>query len=313
MRHARDCVVIREIARGLPLAEPRTVDPIVALYRDDRSAWNAELLLDEKSSGAADALGTCTGSTERKPLIAVIHWEEDQLPSVAYEIFGNRGILVGVDLSSVDQERRGAAVGLALLGLSRGAIDLVICSNARPLLEMGAVDSDCIFVNFQHKRMHLTAATKQLQRLSGLLAGNVAELLPFEFGLSLKEACFIEEAARSFIEEAARSGNSASEPFRRTIRKLRSLGAACFTDSAVDGSGNHPQDVDEGAFRLTPGWTTKGTSDRISVVFSCNDPEEPSTWISLTAVRRSNRTLSVANSLLGVVATPELEWQRWLA
>jgi len=306
MRHAGYCVVIREIARGAARATPRMLDPIVALYRSDRSDGNVELLLDETSSGTADALVTRVEPAERKPLVAVIHWEEDQLPSVASEIFGNQGTLVGVDLSSIDQSRRGAAVALALKGLSRGVVDLVISSNARPLLEMGAADSDCIFVNFQHEGMHLTAATQQLQRLSKLLAGDVAKLLPFEFGLSLKEVCF--------IEGVERSGSSPSEPFRRTLRKLRSLGATCYTDCSVDGSGyrDHPQDY-EGAFRLTPGWRTEGMPDEISVVLPCNDPEEPCTWISLTAVRQSDRALAVANSIMSVVATPEQEWHRWLA
>jgi hypothetical protein len=305
MRHAKDCVVIREIARGVPRAKSRMLDPIVELYRRDRTAWNAEILLDEKHSGAADAIGTRAETTDRKPLIAVVHWDGHQLCSIVPEIFGSHGIMVGVDLSSVNQERRGAALGLALLGLSRGAVDLVICSNARTLLEMSAVDGECIFVNFQHNGMHLTVASKQLPRLATLLAENVTELLPFEFGLSLKETCF--------IEEGAHSGSSPTEPFQRTLRKLRSLGATCFTDSAVDGPGNHPQDVDKGAFHLAPGWATEGTSDEISVVFSCNDPDEPVTWISLKAGRRSNRTLSVANALLSVVATPEQEWHRWLA
>jgi hypothetical protein len=303
--HARDRVVIKEIDRGAPRANVRMLDPIVALYRNDGSAWNAELLLDETSADTADAFGTRVEPIARKPLIAAIHWEEDELPSVASEILGNQGTLVGVDLFLVDQSRRGAAIALALKGLSLGAVDLVISSNAQTLLEMSAVDSDCIFVNFQHKGMHLTAATQQLQRLSKQLAGSVAKLLPFEFGLSLKEACFIE------IE---RSGSNPSEPFQRTLRKLRSLGAACYTDCSVDGSKDrdHPQDY-EGTFRLTPGWTTERMSDEVSVVFSCNDPQEPCTWISLTAVRQSNRTLAVANSLMSVVATPEQEWQRWLA
>ena len=90
MRHAGYCVVIREIARGAARATPRMLDPIVALYRSDRSDGNVELLLDETSSGTADALVTRVEPAERKPLVAVIHWEEDQLPSVASEIFGNQ-------------------------------------------------------------------------------------------------------------------------------------------------------------------------------------------------------------------------------
>jgi hypothetical protein len=82
MRHAKDCVVIREIARGVPRAKSRMLDPIVELYRRDRTAWNAEILLDEKHSGAADAIGTRAETTDRKPLIAVVHWDGHQLCSI---------------------------------------------------------------------------------------------------------------------------------------------------------------------------------------------------------------------------------------
>lgn len=299
MPDATDRVVIREIARGVPRAKPRTLDPIVALYRSDSSAWNVELASNEESSGSADAIGVDAKSADRKSLIAVIHWEGDQLPLRISEIVRDRAVLAEIDLSAVGQSRRGAAVAIALQGLSKGGIDLVISSNARCFQEVGVVDGDCIVINFEHDGTHLSLATQQLQRLGRLLSDDVAKVLPFELGLSLKEV--------RFIEEVAISSTTPSEPFRRTLRKLRSLGVACLTDSpdGLNDRGDY--------FRLAPGWTTEAAADEVSVVFSCNDPGEPCTWISLRASRRCNRTLAVANSLLSLIATPDLEWHRWLA
>jgi len=294
-----NCVAVKEIARGVPRAKTSELEPIAALFRSDDSAWNVDLLSNEGRAGSAEAIGANVKSTSRKSLVAVLRWEEGELSLLAPEIIGERAVLAEVDLSSVDRSRRGAAMTLAFQGLCKGTIDVVISSHVQPILDMGSIDGDCIIVRFQHKGIELTLVTQQLPRLGMLLSGDAAKLLPFELGQPLKEV--------EFIEEIATSGNNSSEPFRRTLRKLRSLGITCNTDGPGV-SRDH-----EDAFRLTPGWTTEAAVGEVVVVLSCNDPGEPCTWLTLKAQRRCKKMLAVANSLLSLIATPDQEWHRWLA
>lgn len=305
MPHGKDSVVIKPIGFAASRMSRRVLDAVSSLYRSHQHAWNAEILSSAACSCVPVLLGEPAQNSAADPLIAVIHWDGDDFLSVVSAIVGDRTALVGIDLSSIEQGRRGAAMALAVHGLFGGTIDMAIMPTMEPLFENGGVDDDCIFVNFEHKGIKIAVAIQDLQCLDRLFVEKVAGLMPLEIGLSLKAFCF--------VEETTNCGRQPAEPFRRILKKLLALDVVCFSGNSVERLGISEYARHSGvSFHLAPGWKAESGSDEPSVVMSCNEADEPRAWLCISAPSGSSQLLSVANSLQSVIAMPELEWQRWL-
>jgi hypothetical protein len=302
MGHAKDRIAIATIDCAASRASQKMVESIGRLYGDVGSASAAECPRHVTIDRSEDDLGQDIENADRKPSIAVVYWDDSRLPAVAPMILGTQAALAGIDLSSVDPGRRGAASAPLLRGLASGTVDMVLFATMPSFPDPDALDSDFVVIRVPGAGMQLTAITNRLS-LGALLAGDAAKLLPLEVGLSLQEV--------RFVDGAAAAGREPGEPYRRTLRKLRLLGIACIDDGPV-GTVDRIQ-PEQCTFRLTPGPSADGAPDRPSVTVSCNEPAEPCAWLSLSGVRGPSSILSVANSLLGVIATPEPEWQRWSA